>query len=440
MTKIPVSHAEFQCGHAGPPASGRVCAHLHADYDLDQWQNFTGVGKQFDLICASCAANPVQREASLLSVCSGCFERARDESLPDGIVGDPQISTRETSLAFSHRIVTLAPPLEEEILALQPIEDSIQPVCLAITSTALLIRLNLQTGRTETVRQLPQTLVDLKKSITLRVSPNGDLVALANAKGQFGVVLDSETGELRMPLDRGPYRTENSEFPLAFFRRDGRLLLVHGTAWNRLDVSDPRTATLLTHREYPATESDEIRPVHFLDYFHGSLSVSPGGEWIVDNGWVWGAAGIILTWSLRRWLDENVWEAEDGPTWRRYCQRWGCWDGPHCWINSTTLAVWGYGADADHLRPAVLFFDVSGTGDHPWPDRWFPGPDGTLVFDDYLFSYSPESGTSIWDVETGERLLKLAQFCPTVYHRGARQFITRRSDGTFLVSTLMGKP
>jgi hypothetical protein len=55
--------------------------------------------------------------------------------------------------------------------------------------------------------------------------------------------------------------------------------------------------------------------------------LSPDQEWIADNGWVWGAAGIVTSWSPRWWLEENVWESEDGPSRRRFVQRWYYWDG-----------------------------------------------------------------------------------------------------------------
>jgi hypothetical protein len=60
-----------------------------------------------------------------------------------------------------------------------------------------------------------------------------------------------------------------------------------------------------------------------------------------------------------------------------------------------------------------------------------------VVFDRYLFSSSVEEGISVWDVTTGERLLREASFCPTAYHPGSGQFITVRPDGTIRLSRLV---
>jgi hypothetical protein len=236
-----------------------------------------------------------------------------------------------------------------------------------------------------------------------------------------------------MRLDRGTYHVEHSNFPVAFAQIDGRLLLVHGTDWNRLDVSDPRTGGLLTDRSPTSYRRDEERPEHYLDYFHGGLAASPDGEWIVDNGWVWHPVGIVSSWSLRRWLEGNPWESEDGPSKRGLCTRNYFWDGPLCWIDNRTLAVWGYGNDEENLLPAAVLFDVE-SGRQV---RWFAGPVGSFVFDRYLFSSSRDAGTSVWDVATGERLLHDPTFSQTAYHPGARQFVTALPGGSFRLSHLV---
>ena len=69
--------------------------------------------------------------------------------------------------------------------------------------------------------------------------------------------------------------------------------------------------------------------------------------------------------------------------------------------------------------------------------RWFAGPVGSLVFDRYLFSFSADAGTSVWDIATGERLLHDAAFCPTAYHPGAGQFVTILPGGGFRLSRLV---
>ena len=90
------------------------------------------------------------------------------------------------------------------------------------------------------------------------------------------------------------------------------------------------TGRLLTERTYAPPPGGKGRPEHYLDYFHGTLAVSPDQQWIVDDGWVWAPAGIPRTWNFRRWIEENPWESEDGPSVRWLCQRWGVGGLPHC--------------------------------------------------------------------------------------------------------------
>ena len=142
--------------------------------------------------------------------------------------------------------------------------------------------------------------------------------------------------------------------------------------------------------------------------------------------------GIFTTWSLNRWLQMNIWESEDGPSKRQIGHKWYYWDGPLCWIDNRTLAVWGYGEDDIWLLPAAVIFDVASGKEL----RWFAGPQGILFFDDYLFSCSDKHGTTVWDITTGERLLQDPNACPAHYHRGAKQFLRVLPDQAFEITTL----
>jgi hypothetical protein len=177
---------------------------------------------------------------------------------------------------------------------------------------------------------------------SLHVSPRGDLAAVVEARGRHGIVLDLDDGRPTMTLDRGAYHPEQTDFLVAFFEPDGQLRLVHGADLNRLDVCDPRTGGTLTVRSPTSYRSGKERPENYLDYFHGGLSISPGGERIADNGWVWHPLGVVTSWELRRWVREHPWESEDGPTRRSLCARKYFWNGPLCWFDDGTLAVWGY--------------------------------------------------------------------------------------------------
>jgi hypothetical protein len=151
---------------------------------------------------------------------------------------------------------------------------------------------------------------------------------------------------------------------------------------------------------------------------------------------MWHPVGVVVCWEVLRWLERNVWESEDGPSRRELCDRAYYWDGPLCWVDDERLAVWGYGKDEEWLIPAVRIFDAASGSEL----RWFAGPEGRLAFDDYLFSLDESEGTAVWDIDTGERLLREETFWPLRYHRGAKVFLTPELDGSFRVSRLRGLP
>jgi len=376
-----------------------------------------------------------------------CFQTIEREGSWEGILGSPEvlISTR-TDLHFKHETVDLPELADLSILDLQPIEGSAAS-WLALTTTGSLIEIDLLRRSVRTVAQVPRDALEFDgKFISetassllhgphcmLRVSANGEVAAVANTYGQNGVVVDLSTGQVSMRLHRDDYHEDVSAFPLALSDLDGRLVVIHGTEWNRLDVSDAKTGLLLTQRQPTSYEQGEASPPHYLDYFHCQLSVSPGQQFVADNGWVWHPLGVVTTWSLPRWLHENVWESEDGESKKSLCWRGYYWDGPLCWIDDQRLAVWGYGRDTDWLIPAVQIFNVV-NGEQ---DNWFAGPKGAMAFDEYLFSFDPKEGTAVWYLATGERLLHETGFCPTGYHRGAKHFVSVLGDGSVLVSRLV---
>jgi hypothetical protein len=257
---------------------------------------------------------------------------------------------------------------------------------------------------------------------------------VVNTYGQHGLVLNLEIGLATMQLERDDYCVDVCYFPVAFFQDGQRVLLVHGTDWNRLDIADPRTGEALTERSFDV-KPDQKHSAHHLEYFHGRLRISPDQRWVVDDGWIWHPMGSVLVLNLQRWLHENLWESEDGPSLLSCCQRDGYWGGPLCWIDERTVAVWGYGDDADWLLPAVRFFDIVAEKELDW----FAGPEGELVYDEYLFALSEQHGLTAWDVATGERVFAEPGFHPTRYHRRAKQFLQiNEPDGSLYVGMLAG--
>ncbi|MDP9402304.1 MAG: hypothetical protein M3P85_03010 [Actinomycetota bacterium] len=266
----------------------------------------------------------------------------------------------------------------------------------------------------------------------LVASGDARFAALYNRRGRrTGVVFDLSSGDITMRLDHQSHHSHASLFPVSFFDYDGRSLLVHATAWNRLDVSDPASGELLTPRPAASKRSAGEAPAHYLDYFHGTLLPSPDGGWIADQGWVWHPVGVVSAWDLHRWVTNNVWESETGPSRRTFCARDYFSDSPMCWVGPRTLAVWGFGEDADWIIPAVRIFDAPSGAEL----GWFPGPFGELAFDGrYLHSFSKDHGTSVWDLEAGARVHYEWGLCPVSYHPASGWFLSLGPDDGLLLS------
>jgi hypothetical protein len=319
-------------------------------------------------------------------------------------------------------------------LAFTPL-GSVAGAWVGVTPDGVLVRVDVARRAHERIGALPEGAVDLAYPIDLHLSRDGSLAAIVEAKGTRGVVLSLPSGTTVMAMERGDYEVEHCRFPVAFVEHAGRTFLVHGTDWNRLDVSDPVTGALLTARAPASYSHGEERPEHYLDYFHGRLRLSPDGATLADDGWVWHPCGIVRVFHVGRWLDESPWESEDGSSVRTLCGRVWYWDGPMCWIDARTLAVWGLGEDDTDLVPGVRLFDAT-TGDEI---RSFAGPSGELVYDEHLVSISPDVGAAVWDVATGERLATDASLRGAGHHPGDRSFVTRLPDGAFRVSRLAGR-
>lgn len=436
--------ATIVCPHKDSPETIQVCRHLlhyldsavDSDYVNPSWQShyrrFTGHGLTYFLVCEQCS-NQKEIDSHLVSVCNECYDIIQKESYWEGNHHAPEIKVRETNLDFEHRQIQLLGLPQRQLLSLTPIMSSDNPNWLAITSIGELFKLDFGLQQAKSISQLANSGLDFAKDIAIHLASNAQTVAIVNTKGQHGIVFDLSNIRTTIRLHRDNYHPDVSNYPIAFFEHEGRTLLVHGTEWNRLDISDPLTGDLLTPRNPTSYMRGEVRPKHYLDYFHCGLTISSDQKWIVDNGWIWHPRGTIVAWNLQTWITDNVWESEDGQSHKVICWRDYYWDGPLCWIDDKTLVIYGYGTDEENLIPAVRIFNVE-TGAEL---RWFPGPHGNLTFDQHLFSYSKEQGTSIWDIETGERLFSAPDFCPTSYHPIAKCFLTVQPDGNFILSRLV---
>lgn len=418
-----------QCPHADSLIEQRVCDHLLVGQGTEYGHRFTGVGVDFDLVCPQCAA--VAREA-LARVCAACFDTL-SVTVPwatgeHGVVGQPVVAERQTTLSFAHEMIRLEPAPEAGLIEVQPLRGAASSRWLGLTEAGQLALLDLEARQFRIITDLMGVGLDTARRLTLRTSRDGQLVAVVETTGQSGVVLEASTGDLLTMIDRGQHDVPGAEFPVAFAEIDGRSLLVAGSEWNRLDLYDARSGQILSDRPRAEWETRQ------LAYASSSLLVSPDGQWVLDNGFTSDGIGMVATFDIRAWLD-NPFEPEDGPSKRYLCQRGDYWAGPACWTGPRTACVWGYGPGRGCLLAAAMLFDVE-SGE---AQSWFPGPEGHFVFDDFLFAFG-DRGTSVWDIQSGQRLLHDAGFQPLRYHPEARQFLTCSPGGElFVLSHLTGQ-
>lgn len=323
---------------------------------------------------------------------------------------------------------------------------------LAVNHLAQLLTVELVSGEVHVLLDLDIPHFDPSLPIQLVVSPKGDYAAVSNRFGRYAGVYSLSSPAEILQLDRGNYHEDKSMFPLAFAPCDGKLLLIHGTAWNCLDMTEIPAGRILTRRPVAAAqeggEAQALGGVPELDYFHGKLLVSPDGAWLADGGWVWAPVGLVRTYSLQQWLT-NPWESENGDSVRYFFQTED-WDLPIAWLDHNRLAVWGQ-VDVDLLdeedwadigdQPAIAVFDAR-TGQLTQvirsvpaynlasrltdPPASFPYPLAELaVSGDRVFIWGNGVPLQAWRLSTGalEEKLRETGHYPTIYHPEAGVFI-----------------
>jgi hypothetical protein len=413
-----------------------MCSHLVTSPD-DYHVWFTGRGLDHYLVCSSCAERFPELPVELIDATETLFERCQSEAWWSGIRGQPEIRHRSSSLSFAHEDCSLTTLDGDRWIDIQPRVKSDGQWYVLLESGKLVVT-NPRQGEFEVLHHFSDFSFEIDDETALCVSPKNDYAAIFETSKRHASVFDLRTGAITAQIDRGEYHSENSIFPITFFESNGRSLLVAATDWNRLDLVDPATGIVLTDRGPTSYQRGEQRPPHYLDYFHAQLLASPDGSWIVDNGWVWHPWGTVRSWNLSDWVEQNPWESEDGPSLKSLAGRAYFWDGPLCWIDGSTIAIWGWGNDADWVIPAVQLFDVR-LGRELY---WFPGPETrtprawppkklepSVFFDQYLFAIHDGRGIAVWDVSSGERLLQDPSLVPIQYHPGSSEFLSRTPNG-----------
>jgi hypothetical protein len=378
----------------------------------DYVERFTGVGVASELRCEDCATSG----APVVEASDEAIARVRDH-MRLRFEGSPQVIELASELTFAHREIVIDCP---DLADLRALGGDDRNRWLGVTADGVLLELDLDRGQ---VREVAR--VTMPPWPELHVSSDGRYAAVVQERGVHGFIIELASGRVTMQLAREDYYAQHCDFPFAFVARGDRQLAIYAPQRNRLAVFDVQTHEALTARP-PMTAADR----HYLDYFHCGLHVSPGGVMIADNGWRWHPYGRVATWSLERWLTENVWESEDGRTRRESASREE-WDVPLCWLDDTRFVVCGHG-DGDTLVDAAVEIYDARTGKL---ERWFAGPEGfDLVHDRVLFVLG--ESTTVWDVDRGGRLL--SDRATARYHPSAKCFATLPKDNRMTISRLRG--
>lgn len=168
----------------------------------------------------------------------------------------------------------------------------------------------------------------------LEIHSFGRFICIAQKHGLLGVVLDLENEKFQKDLKRGEYLVDHCRFPIGFYPFQDRTHLIHGTDWNRLDITCLETDELLTDRIV-----DFESQKNYFDYFHSSIVVSPDFSQFTSNGWVWHPFDIITVYPVEAFIqryEASHLDVKIGD----FGERGGYnWDRPLCWLNNFTLGI-----------------------------------------------------------------------------------------------------
>ena len=164
--------------------------------------------------------------------------------------------------------------------------------------------------------------------VTERFGLHGALASLAN-----GRVHD---------LSREDYHSNVSSYSIGFLEREGRVLLICQTRWNRLDILDAETGENLTQREVWCRRTDQktadgnptYEKKNYLDYFQSQLHVSPDGRHFLSNGWVWQPWDQIRVFDTERFFtsyEPGSFPIESGSGYN--------WDRPCCFVDDDLFVI-----------------------------------------------------------------------------------------------------
>ncbi|NNE68568.1 MAG: hypothetical protein HKN33_18530 [Pyrinomonadaceae bacterium] len=336
--------------------------------------------------------------------------------------------------------------IEDQVVDVAPIASSSGSHWIVLTARNELYELDAETGKAEklAVCSEPEIQEDTRFGqlrLRLHIDSNGEFAAVVNDFGRSGELIDLRTGEEILSLDGGDYLYETVPFSCSFAEIGGKTVLLHRTDWNRLDFSDASNGELLTARTLPDRTKKDHESEHDLDYFHGSIYLSPNGDRVLDDGWVWHPFGVPSAWNIVHWLTANPWESEDGPSRVNLCWRSYYWNHGMTWIDNHTIAIEGIGDDDSNIVSGARIFDttvktnITSFGDSDESGvreiNQFKGPSGKFLSDGKDLFSSNEMGLSRWSYREGSLTGFIPGFQPEHFHSGAREFV-QLCENTFI--------
>lgn len=412
----------YTCSHDAPRPY-RSCRHLldalrevEADPEGSEipYYRIHFEGSEAVSICNDCN---IAAQHELAAACSRCALQLlavhRHAAFLD-FRGTPQPRTRESGLALVTETVDLRSRFRDRVLALAALPSTGRPLWIAWTASRRLVTFELPSGEIVAVSDpirtelLPEPVAGgqprfHEQRVTLHPSPDGRLVALLVQATRHGVIADVPSGAVRTLLDRGDYHEDVCAWPFAWSRWRERPIALHGYDWCRLQAT---FADDFSGARAPDPEDTVSGGSDFLC----RLSVSPGGRWIANAGWVWHPVGTVSILPLDAWLD--------GRESRRVSlNTTDSWDGPNAWLDDGRILVSTLEDLGGHRADGGLVYDVHGEA----VGYLHALPYGDLTLDRErarVWCLAPDE-TSIWDPSTGERLCAAPSAAPAVLHPAA---------------------
>lgn len=250
----------------------------------------------------------------------------------------------------------------------------------------------------------------------------------------------------------------------------GNLFLVYAIVWNRLDVIDVATGEVITKRltgEAMPVDSPYQGNRKELYYSFCGLEISQDSSLIASSGWLSHPVGVVAWWSLKDWLDGDLYLSECPSYWHDISSAWYgkisimclffcatqtiiflfllatqqhtphyyshqpeyyhhyCRGMPLCWAGHR-LVHWGVGLDGQHLMRAIAIYDVDTKeqreiGEVPRGPMWY---DNGILF---VISALNRS-LSAWDIDTEEFLVDSSDANALTYHPSSQVFLAVNND------------